>query len=291
MAEVRIGLTALASAQVWCPPGAQWLFNFHSKQASGVRRAWYSGDTLVGGLQCQRIEQTIIAYEPAIPNGTAFTVQDAPIITNGQGDLIRIWDQANNAFDTLAWFGAVPGDHWNVPQYEFSGACYFEVLDTGSRVIAGIPLRYLIVEEPIVMGIVDTLYERIGFERFYIRPTETMNIDFVTYGLVCYRDNVIDEFDGWLPLGHPCDFTLSLEEKNVEHVQLFPNPGTDHFTVQLPPIPNTIIVSDALGRNVLMQRSNGGSTLINTSGLRSGTYVVRITNATSTPLNMKWIKP
>jgi hypothetical protein len=280
----------IAQGQSWCPPGAEWIFNFSSQQANGVRRAWYSGDTLVGGLPCQRIDQTIIAYEPIPPFGSAFVQQDQPVITHGQGDLIRIWDQANNAFDTLAWFSAVPGDSWNVPQFEFAGACYFEVLDTGTRVVEGIPLRYLVVEEPIVLGFVDTLFERIGFQRFYLRPMETILIDFTTYGLVCYRDNAIDQFDGWLP-GHVCDFTLTVNEQEDDRDALpYPNPGYQNFTVQLPPGPTTISLCDALGRDLRVQRTTGGNVEVDASDLPPGTYLVRTITATGSATHAKWIK-
>jgi hypothetical protein len=279
-----------AQGQSWCPPGAEWIFNFGSQQATGVRRAYYAGDTLINGLQCQRIDQTIIAYEPVFPFGSAFTLQDAPIITHGQSDLVRIWDQVNNVFDTLAWFSAVPGDRWGVPEYEFAGACYFEVLDTGTKVVAGIPLRYLVVEEPIVMGFVDTLYERIGFEIFYLRPIETILLDFTTSGLVCYRDDVIGQYDGWLQQ-HPCDLTLSMNaDEDALNAQLFPNPGSDHFTMQLPPGPNMMIMCDALGRSVLSKRANGGNVEVDASDLPPGNYVVRTITASGSATHAQWIK-
>lgn len=272
------------SAQNWCAPGAEWLFNFHSQGATGVRRAWYSGDTLVGGLPCQRIDQTIIAYEPVFPFGTPFIVQDEPIITHGQDDLIRVWDQLNNEFDTLAWFGAVPGDRWNVPQYEGPGQ--FDVLDTGTRVIAGIPLHYLVVEEEVVMGMPDTLFERIGFEYFYVRPAETLLIDFVTSGLICYHDDLIGQFDGWSQW-HPCDFTLSLEEWDAPNAQPSPNPGIDHFTLSLSSGPHTITLLDVTGSIVLQERTSDGCTRIGTAQLPSGIYLVRIDEGTEP---MRWVK-
>ncbi len=283
-------LAICSQAQTWCPPGAEWLFNFYSQQATGVRRAWYSGDTLVGGLPCQRIDQTIIAYEPIPPFGSAFIQQDQPIITHGQGDLLRIWDQANNVFDTLAWFSAVPGDRWNVPHYEFSGACYFEVLDTGTRVVAGIPLRFLVVEEPIVMGFVDTLFERIGFERFYVRPIETMLIDLTTTGLVCYRDDVLGQVDGGWPW-HPCDFSLSLEEESAQRAQPFPNPGSDHFTISLAPGVHTIALFDATGREVLRRPINSERTAVDCSALEPGLFAYRLLDRSGTTVDSgKWIK-
>lgn len=250
-----------------------------------MRRAWYSGDTLVGGLQCQRIDQTIFAYEPVFPFGTPFTLPVSPIITNGQGDVVRIWDQLTSEFDTLAWFGAVPGDHWSVPQY-LGPSAHFDVLDTGTKVVAGIPLHYVVIEEPIVMGFTDTLFERIGFERFYLQPFETMQLDIVTYDLVCYRDDDIDQYDGWVP-GHPCDFTLAVQEEEVQLAPLFPNPGTDHFTLSLPPGSHTITVHDGSGRVLLQQRTADPLATIATDRLSAGIYLVRVDEGS---LPWHWVK-
>ena len=251
--------------------------------------AWYSGDTLVGGLPCQRIDQTIIAYEPTIPLGSAFTQQDPPIFTHGQGDLIRTWDEAEGVFDTLAWFGAAPGDRWHHPAYA-GPVAYFEVLDTGTRIVSGMSLRYLVVEEPSVMGVVDTLVERIGFARFYLRPQETMLLDFTTNGLVCYRDDDLGQVDGGWP-GHPCDFTLSVNEALGTSVStLYPNPGNTYFTLDVTPGPHTITLFDATGRVVLEQRTADGRPVIGTEALPAGLYRVTVRDEHGAVSGATWVK-
>ncbi len=282
-----IGLLLLATlnAQQWCAPGAEWLFNFGSMQAGGVRRAWYSGDTIVGGQPCQRIDHTIVAYEPVPPLGSPFTYQDQPFFTHAQGDLVELWDPSGSAFDTLAWFGAAPGDHWDLAG--LSGVARFDVLDTGTRLVDGIPLRYLVVEEPIVMGVVDTLFERIGFEYFYLLPMESIVIDFTTNWLVCYRDSWIGRFDGWFPSGEACDFSVSVKEREEAHPRPYPNPGTDHFTLSLPTGPHVVTLLDATGRVVLRQRSTGERTSIDTAKLAPGTYVARVDEGSS---RVTWVK-
>ncbi len=282
-----IGLLFLSNlnAQQWCAPGAEWLFNFGSMQASGVRRAWYSGDTIVGGQPSQRIDQTIVAYEPVPPLGSPFTYQDQPFFTNAQGDLVQLWDQSSSAFDTLAWFGAAPGDHWHLPG--LSGDARFDVLDTGTRVVDGILLRYLVVEEPVVMGIADTLFERIGFEYFYLLPIESIVVDFTTNWLVCYRDAQIGQFEGWFPSGEPCDFSVSVKEREDARLQPHPNPGTDHFTLSLASGPHVVTLRDAGGRVVLRQRSSGEQTWVDTGKLAPGTYVARVDEGSSRVL---WVK-
>lgn len=275
----------LGHGQTWCPSGAEWLFNFTSQQATGVRHAWCSGDTVVGGLPCQRIDQVIVAYEPVFPLGQAFTFQGAPIITHGQGDLVLLWDGNSAIFDTLAWFGAAPGDHWDVPNY--AGLGRFDVLDTGTRVVDGIPLRYLVVEEPIVLGVTDTLFERIGFEYYFLRPEETMLVDFTTMALVCYKDDQISQFNGWYQTQHPCDFTLAVREPASTEMFMYPNPGLEELTLALLPGMHEVSLTDARGRMVLRQRVSGPWATISARHLVKGAYAVRVDE---TNLRSVWVK-
>lgn len=281
-----------AEAQTWCAPGAEWLFNFYSQQAIGVKHARYTGDTIVGGLPCRRIDHTTYAYQPIPPFGSPFTFQDQPLFTNGQGDVVQLWDPSVSEFDTLAWFGAVPGDHWGVPGYP--GLARFDVLDTGTRMVDGLPLRYLVVEEPIVMGITDTLYERIGFEYYYVRPVESLMLDVTTNWLICYKDNAITLFDGWWPGNEPCDFSVAVSERpEAAELMVHPNPGTDHFTIQLPTTTHdgSLALFNTQGRIVLHRDLSRPSTRINCLDLESGLFTYRITDDGGTTIaSGRWVK-
>ncbi|MBL0045687.1 MAG: T9SS type A sorting domain-containing protein [Flavobacteriales bacterium] len=69
-----------------------------------------------------------------------------------------------------------------------------------------------------------------------------------------------------------------------------PQPRQRSLHLQLPPVPTTVSLIDALGRSVLVQHSTGASAVIDASGLRSGTYFVRTNNLSGSPLHLKWIK-
>ncbi|HRH38256.1 MAG TPA: T9SS type A sorting domain-containing protein, partial [Flavobacteriales bacterium] len=247
-------------------------------------RAWYSGDTVVGGLAAKRIDQTIIANQPNFPFTEGFVLQQNPLFTHEDGDVVMLWDALEEQYDTLMWFSAVPGDHWTVPLYD--GVAHFDVLDTGTTVVEGIPLHYLLIEEPVVMGYVDTLRERIGFDRWYIDPQQTLLVDFTTDVMRCYRDDVIDEYHG--PWGNGiCDFTLAVHPVEVAAEAIFPNPGTDHFILQQANGSHTVSVFDAVGRCVLAQRTNAQRTLVNTSALTPGIYHVRVDDGATI---YRWVK-
>lgn len=275
-------ITAQASAQSWCPPGAEWTYSFANQQAMGITRAWYAGDTLLGGYTAQRIDQTIVAYQGNPPFGQPFTQQLQAQHTRMEDGVVHLWNSGANSYDTLIWFDAVPGDRWQLPHADWA---YFDVLDTGTTVVEGIPLRYLVVEEPIVMGVIDTVRERIGFDYFYIDPLESMLIDWTTGQLHCYRDEAITEFHGrYWPM--PCDFTVGMTERIPIASGPSPNPGTDHFTLQLPSGLHSIEVFDATGRRVIGETIAGSNTRITTTELSPGLYSVRVDG--NPPL--RWVK-
>lgn len=281
-----LAIGSQASAQQWCIPGAEWTYGFANQQASGITRAWYAGDTLVGGYMAQRIDQTVIAYQPSWPFGQAFTQQLDPLHTRVANGVVHPWNGSNNTYDTLIWFDAVPGDHWQVPHSDWA---QFDVLDTGTTVVEGIPLRYLVVEEPIVMGVIDTVRERIGFDYFYLDPMQSLLIDWTTVMLHCYRDDDILEFHGsyWQ---QPCDFTVGVDEHIAAGGLPTPNPGSDHFTLPLPNGLHSIEVFDATGRRVLATSSNATAARIDTEVWPAGTFLVRIIDAQGMSTHHLWVK-
>ena len=282
-------LPLLAAAQSWCPPGAEWTYYFGNQQASGTTRAWYSGDTLVGGYNAQRIDQVIHAYQPQPPFGQPFTQELDPLFTRHDDGVVHIWDQWSMNYDTLIWFGAVPGQHWNLHHQD--NFTRFNVVDTGMSVVQGISLRYLVVEEPFVLFATDTIRERIGSVYFYIDPMETLMIDWTTGGLQCYHDNEIDDFHGWSwTWSSDCNFTLQVQEQQELKCMPFPNPGTTHFTLDLPPRQHTITLFDATGRMVLQQRTTDARPVINTEALPAGLYRVTVRDERGGVMGATWVK-
>ncbi len=271
------------SAQQWCAPGSEWLFGFWSLQATGVRHAWYAGDTIVGGLAAKRIDQDIHAYQPVPPFGTPFYTTAQSLITAEVGDMVMLWDNGTSSYDTLMWFGAVPGQSWRSAHHP--GPAHFDVLDTGTMVVEGIPLRFLVVEEPVVMGVTDTLLERIGFDYFYLFPDESFLLDFTTTWLQCYHDTDIPEFDGNVQL-HPCDVTLAMDQERPDPVNVFPNPGEDVLTLALLSGEHRIVLFDATGRIALSEHATGSRVRMATGGLPAGPYVIRVDG--SRPV--RWVK-
>ncbi|MBX2980597.1 MAG: T9SS type A sorting domain-containing protein [Flavobacteriales bacterium] len=280
-------LPLLACAQSWCPPGAQWEFYFGSQQAWGIAHAQYAGDTIIEGVPYQRIDHTIYAPNPNGMFGQPFVSPMDPLFTRYANDVVHIRNSWTGTDDTLMWFGAVPGDQWRMAGLWDDE--FMVVQDTGRFLLEGEPLRWLVVNVPLWGP--DTLRERIGFERIYLQPELSLMIDYTVIGLKCYWDDLLPMAytgpSGWAP----CQFTASVPSLGSPSAALpFPNPGTTHFTLELPPAPHTITLFDATGRMVLQHRTTDARPVIATEALTAGLYQIAVRDEQGWVMGAAWVK-
>jgi hypothetical protein len=280
-------LPLLVAAQSWCPQGATWEFDFGSQQASGIAHAQYAGDTLIGGVAYQRIDHTIYAPNPNGMFGQPFVSPLDPLFTRYAEDVVLIRNSWTGADDTLMWFGAIPGDQWRL--HGLWDDEFMVVQDTGRYQLEGDQLRWLVVNVPLWGP--DTLRERIGFDRIYLQPELSLMIDYTVIGLKCYWDDLLPGTytgpSGWAP----CQFTASIPAHASSVVPPpFPNPGTTHFTLSLPPGRHTVTLFDAMGRMVLEQRTSESTPVLPTTALGSGIYMVRTQNDRGGMSLQRWVK-
>ena len=276
----------LACAQSWCPPGATWTYEYDLVLADyyGVQRVEYVGDTLLGGHTAQHLEQTDVVAPSGSTNFQAYPA--FPLFTRYDNDVVYIWDNTG-VYDTLFWFGAAPGDRWNVAGWPDGGNIAVTVLDTGIQVIDGVPLRRLVVE-PFPGLPIDTVYERIGGLQLHLNAFIWFVSDAPYQGLMCYSDQDIDLV---APGVTDCGYTLSVpDDPRALDASPFPNPGTTHFTLDLYPGPHTITLFDATGRMVLQQRTTDARPVIGTEALPAGLYHVAVRDAQGAVLGASWVK-
>jgi hypothetical protein len=290
-----IFVSAFLNAQSWCPPGAQWNYQIQGLMLDGCVVRTYVGDTVIDGWNAQRIHESGFRIEYWSGDTVAL---DSDRYTSIQGSTLFLWGAFSDpvGWDTLHRFDATIGDRWFPPHADsvcLDGyASMLEVMDTSSLVIDGYMLRRWTMTYLDALGqptwnfdVLERLGPLTGLE---ILPGGCIIIE---YGevLSCYTDQEISYNDAYWPYG--CASVLGLRQDPPEPgISLSPNPGTDHFTMQSPPGPNTITMHDALGRSVLVQRTTGGNVEVDTSDLPPGTYFVRTTTAYGSATHAKWIK-
>ena len=291
-----------AFAQSWCPPGAEWHVTTNGFAHEGYLHRVYAGDTLFQGRIAQRITQAGHYYDYWSTPPTYHEVADT-IHTSLDGDVLLLWlGPTIPEWDTLIWFGAVPGDRWYGPgTHGFCGAYprgIYEVTDTSTTTVFGMPLRRVGITgfgpDGEINGWTHYFHERIGLEfGTFLLPDACLIVDGHEI-LRCYSD---DDFSYVAPnWSFACNSAVNVNEHGtISATPPFPNPGTSYFTLSgvegsLLPGPHTITLVDATGRMVLQQRFADERPVIGTEHLPEGLYRITVQNDQGGLTGATWVK-
>lgn len=269
--------TLLGSSQIWCPPGATWTYTYTDGWVyDGMARYQYVGDTVMAGSNAQMI--TLHTEGHFWPLDTVLVDDGEEFFTRVEGARVDLWNGAE--FDTLYNFAAMPGDHWSMNTPDgIDPFLTLTVQDTGHTTIDGSSLRYLVTTSS------DTVIERLGSLPYHFVPWTLSVLDASNGPLRCYEDVDINYHSPSWSFG--CGSISGMPEMEDVAIGLFPNPGTGHFTLSLAPGAHTVALYDALGRQVMRQRTGGGQAVIATDGLPSGIYTVQIDAGRT---RLRWVK-
>lgn len=274
----------LAYTQSWCPPGATWTYEA-GQFLAGFKRMRYTGDTIVDGYTAQIIDRYSAIQYPQPPPGPIYSgppeVNYTPVavITRAEGDVV--FTLREGAWDTLYWFGAVPGQGWTAAHAPDEQDCApFIVADTGTYVIDGLALRWIEIESWY------RVYERIGstWDMFLYCPNWILD---GPMGMRCYSD---DEISYQLAT-EACEQLVGLNDVSAPiRLGPFPSPGTTHFNLTLPPGLHTITLFDATGRMVLEQRTSEERPVIGTEHLPAGLYRITVRDVLGGLMSTAWVR-
>lgn len=269
-----------ALAQSWCAPGATWTYEAGMFLA-GFHRMSYTHDTIIGLDTAQVIDRYSAIQYPLPPPDYGYTapyISYTPVAAVTRTDSAVVYLFSGTDQDTLYWFGAIPGDHW-YPAFVNDSTCQpLVVTDTSTTVIDGMPLRTLQVSGYTIM-------ERIGctWDMFMYCPNWIID---GPMGMRCYQDAQIN----FQPVSYACDQLAGIPDAQRTPLIIYPNPGTDHFTLELPPGPHFITVFDAQGRVVLRQQGNETRPVIHAESLPSGPYRTTVELGQGERRNAAWVK-
>jgi hypothetical protein len=277
---VFLGFNMVATAQSWCHPGSEWRYGFTTSvpdlQPEAVLRSLYVGDTLLQGELCERFSSTIFATDT---NGLVQALDLFDRYTTTSPDLIRFWNGTEYSFDTLVYYGGGPGTTWHFEMFE---PVTILVLDTGSRTINGLNLRYSVIDlGGEWVGLTDTIFERIGpIFLFASYPVMFYPSDGRNGPLQCYKD---DGFDYITSYGSEqlCSIALAADALDYEvpaSLKIFPNPASVSFRMEgLEPGPViAVALYDALGKCMRSWPQADVSASFAVHGLLPGLYALQI---------------
>jgi hypothetical protein len=276
-------LPLMAYTQSWCPPGATWTYEA-GMFVAGFKRMTYRADSIVDGFPAQVIDRyAAIQYpqptQPVFGGPPDISYTPVAAITRYQNDVVYL--HSSQGWDTLYWFGAAPGQGWTAAHVQQGQDCApFVVADTGTTMINGMALRWIEIESWY------RVYERIGstWDMFMYCPNWIID---GPMGMRCYSD---DDISFQLASGE-CEQLVGLNDMySTSRTSPFPNPGTTHFTLDVPPGLHTITLCDATGRVVLEQRTADGRPVIGTEALLAGLYRVTVRDEQGRVLGGMWMK-
>lgn len=223
-------------------------------------------------------------------------------MTRTEPGIVLWWAPEVQEWDTLYWFNAEPGDKWSPgweKHYPWLESCldsaYLQVVDTGTMVVDGLPLRTLKVER-VAGSDVDhtfTIMERVGNTNEFFFPDPPPNC-FMNEALnlfICYGDDQIR----YPPSTQPCGLTMEVTEVGnhvAESWNVFPVPFRDHLNVQAayPQPGSTVSLLDMTGRVLLHAPFNGSVLELDASGLPAGVYLLRLVDQQGRSSHRKAIK-
>lgn len=287
-------LPLLVPAQSWCPPGATWHFTFGGYQYEGYVQRTYVTDTILGGRSAHRLTDS--GYKISTFNGyPVYSTVLATHYTSLDDDLLLIW--LGTEWDTLLRFDAIPGDRWFPPGVA-GGICgdapsgMYEVVDTSTMWLNGMALRSITLDAVLENGALMGspwfhVTERIGLHQgFRIDPWCVMDAGYEQ--LRCYSDSTFSyQAPDWTDA---CDHGLRIDHLIHDLDGIFPNPGTTHFTFDLPPGPHTLTIFDATGHMVLQQRTSDARPVIATEALPAGLYRITVRDEQGAVASATWVK-
>ncbi len=286
---LTIAISLNCSCQSWCPPGATWTYEAGMFLA-GYNRMSYAGDTLIDGYSSQIIDRTsAIQYPQPPPGGWSQPYHEytpVAVITRLEDDVVYI--RGGNEWDTLYWFGALPGNSWSMAHVNDTSCARFIVTAIGTDTIDGIPLRWLDFESS------PRLYERIGsvWDMFMYCPNWIID---GPMGIRCYSDDQINATFSVSSDQYGCDWLMTVPQVDPTQIALYPNPGNDHFILsgvegQLPAGHHSLFIFDQLGRSVIEMDRISDQDVIGTASLPPGIYTVLITDRNGRMFHQRWIK-
>lgn len=268
-------------AQNWSPSGANWKYSYYGF-FPGYVDVLYSGDTLIDGQTAKILSKTFHGIDWSMAVISSSIGKELTYENNGV-----IFLRYQNQWDTLYHFNALVGEHWRMAKQPTTSVCpdnsRLKVLATGNKTINNETRKYVVVDfchpDLSSLGVQDTIVENIGFIGSYFLPYDQFDgaVDGNEGGpFRCYSH---DNFATYAPhFSGACDYIIGMEELATTF-SIYPNPVQDeiHLSTEF---------SSAFTRYTLysldgkMQQAGPISETIPLNHLRSGNYILEISNST-----------
>jgi len=284
------------NAQKWCPPGAQWIYNYGWFYEYGFDKLTYEKDTVVLQQNCKKITRNRITKSCCPPSGPYY-YKDEPVYTYAQNDTVFFFD--GNKFKAAYFFSAKVGDtlHTSLKHCE-DEPDIVEIVDSVGKIkINDDSLRFYRVKfinylTPFLYPQKYLVFELIGCINTFIDPYITCIADDQAWYLDCYQNYNFMEYD--VSPQTKCGFFTS--DANVEEstISISPNPVCNTlfintgFENQIDRMSIYNIAGKLMNFNI--KATSNISRSIDINNFQNGTYLIQIVTQNGRAITKKFIK-
>ena len=287
-----IFLTFNGFSQHFALPGAIWHYSFSATFNDGVNRIFHDGDTLIQGVQAQKLQMRS-SYTFWETGDTFIDVFAGYEYTYADQD--HVYQLVGNEFKLLYDFTVQPNDtiliynseNYDPSQHECDSVGRAIVTEIGTEIINGLELRWYIVEtlEESTFILNGKIIERIGNTTgsLFSLPSDCIYIqEWIGQFLRCYED---DDFPQYKPYSGECDFVTGIDEFTSEQnfFSFYPNPASGVVNVSVVESVKVIKVrvyevsgKVLLDQSPLIPLLQGGTISFNVNNLNPGMYLLEL---------------
>ena len=288
----------ISYGQTWINPGAVWHFNYGGLSTVGFVKVTYTGDTLIDGRNCQRLDpyRYMFTYYSHTKEWRLLSSHYMSAeFTSLSGDTV-FWYK-NDTFHVLYNFGAQPGDTWDMGFDTNWAQCSKSIIHVDS--VKFIELNgntyrclYLTSSSNASRYFQGWVCEKFGNMNGYLFPMENVCdstiVEWDDIWFACYEDS---SFALLNVSGRDCEYLLkliSIPEREDRRIYVSPNPVQDKLLVYSYDA-NTVrqvTVFDIHGRQMVVYHSSD----IDFKEYKSGLYFVKIDFSNGEVIHQKILK-
>lgn len=276
-------------AQTWCLPGAEWYYTA-AGTVYGFVRLKYEQDTIINSITAKKISKYNEGVDYWFGNTTPHFYYDDPEFMYEQNGVVYIW--YNNNWDTLYNINASIGDSWRLAKQPYTTVfcnsnSTLTVIDTGTMIVSGIPLRYLDVvlnygpnwEFSFIPSYkIIEIIGSVGPLNFY-EECNQQHDGYETEILRCYSDSIFSYKDSLFNDSCTHYIIPNVQEYTQNKLlQIYPNPASNNITINLPKKTSVLSIYNYAGQLVEQKTLGNNEQIIqlNVADFPSGIYLLQV---------------